>query len=101
MPLSRLHASFLTTQRENEDFILGNCDNSEPMIPKETLNALPKKSGGGHRGARRADPFSDRKFTYGFLKDIRDLKIERAKWRGKGRYHKLFAVVSNEYYSLS
>ena len=34
----------------------------------------------------------------GFLKDIRNLRMERAEWRGKGKYDKLFAVVSKDYF---
>ena len=99
LPLSRLHASVLMTKRGSKNFILGDCDNGE--VSKEFLNVMPQRSGSsrqGYKGGEGASPFSGKYFTYGLLKDIRNLKMERAEWRGKGKYDKLFAVVSKNYF---
>ncbi len=100
LPLSRLHSSMLITKIGNNNFILGNCDNGE--VSKEFLNIMPKRSGSssgkGYKGGEGASPFSGKYFTYGLLKDIRNLRMERAEWRGQGKYDKLFAVVSKEYF---
>ena len=100
LPLSRLHASVLITKRGSKNFILGNCDNGE--VSKEFLHVMPKRSGSskkeGYKGGEGTSPFSGKYFTYGLLKDIRNLKMERAEWRGKNKYDKLFAVVSKDYF---
>ena len=86
LPLSRLHASVLMTKRGNKKFILGNCDNSE--VSKEFLHVMPKRSGSskgkGYKGGEGASPFSGKYFTYGLLKDIRNLKMDESGMERKG-----------------
>ena len=97
LPLSKLSSNVLKTKKGSKDFILGNCDNS--MIPKEAFDVIPKRSGSSKKQGEVGgeNPFSGKYFTYGLLKDIRDLRMERAEWRRTGKYDKLFAVVSKSY----
>lgn len=96
LPLTQLSASVLITKEEKQDFILGNCDNS--MVTRESFELLARR--GFHRGSQH-NPFSSTKLSFGLLKDIINLKIEKAKWKnkdGKYTYNKLFAVVSKNYF---
>ena len=97
LPLYKLSSNVLKTKQGSKDFILGNCDNS--MIPKEAFDILPKRSSSSKKQGEAGgeNPFSGKYFTYGLLKDIRNLRMERAEWRKTGKYDKLFAVVSKNY----
>ena len=99
LPLSQLRSNVLMTKKESKDFILGNCDNG--MVRREFFEILYKKKGSSNRykvSGGGASQLSDTHFTYGLLKDIRNLKMKRAEWRGTGKYDKLFAVVSKNYF---
>ena len=97
LPLSQLSSDFFKTKKEGKDFIIGHCDNGP--VSKIVLNIIPQRSG-GYRGGEWSNPFPDKEFTLGLLKDIRNLRMERAEWKenGKRKYDKLFAVVSKKYF---